>query len=678
MRFRWPSVFLGLLVAMAAFLIVSRSASAPPPAPPGLEKIQHFVFIMQENRSFDEYFGTYPGVDGVSSGVCLQGPPNTPCVQLYHDTNDVNRGGPHTWNNAVADIDDAKMDAFVSQSYGANTTNCVPPDPSCAPGADPRDVMGWHDYNEIANYWNYAHLYVLQDRMFESITSYSLPAHLYMLAAQDGGYLGRTLASEPTSYSFPEITELLESGKVTWKYYITSGTEPDTEDGTVVGTLPAQAQDPYKYGYWNPLPAFPAVMNSPTQKKGLVDLSEFYDDCKNGTLPQVSWIIPTSPVSDHPPAQVSASMEYVTGLVNSVMNSSQWNSTAIFISWDDWGGFYDHVVPPKVDYYGLGIRVPGLVISPYAKQGFVDHNTYSFESWLRIVEERFGITPMTARDNTALDMIDSFDFTQQPRAPLPLATTFSGSPYPQPLQTIVHAANTVTVASAASGGQTLAAEAIASLYGSSLASSTVAASTTPLPTTLAGDTVTVTDAMGASRAAALFFVSPAQINFQIPPGTANGTATVAVAASGGTTFTGTVPIATVAPAFFAYGGGTGPAAGYVQTVGADGSQTTQAIVQCDASGNNCVASPIDLGAGTNQVYLVLFGSGIRYRSSLANTSITIGSATLPLLYAGAQGTFAGLDQVNVLLPHTLAGSGQVSVVLKADGAYSNAVQVNFK
>jgi phospholipase C len=437
MNFRWPAISLVLLLAASALVIVSHGASAPP-RPAGLEKIQHFVFIMQENRSFDEYFGTYPGVDGFPSGVCLQGPDSgKPCVKPYHDTNDVNRGGPHGWANSLAAVDGGKMDGFMRESYKGRQTVCTPPDPNCTPGQDPNDVMGWHDYHEIANYWNYAHLYVLQDRMFESVASYSLPAHLYMLAAQSGGYTGDH-QPKPATYSFPEITELLGSGKIDWKYYITSGNTPDTADGSVVGKLTDQEQDPYKYTFWNPLPAFPAVMNDKAQKSRLVDLSVFYDDCKNGTLPQVSWVIPSGPVSDHPPAKVSSSMEYVTGLVNSIMKSSQWNNTAIFISWDDWGGFYDHVAPPAVDKYGLGIRVPGLVVSPYAKQGYVDHKTYSFESWLRIVEERYGVTPMTARDNAAFDMIDSFDFTQQPRAPALLATTAQGSPYPQPLQTIVH------------------------------------------------------------------------------------------------------------------------------------------------------------------------------------------------------------------------------------------------
>ncbi len=411
--------------------LISGSAS-------GLNKIQHFVFIMQENRSFDSYFGTYPGADGIPQGVSVPNPNGSP-VAPYHDTNDINRGGPHGWDNARADIDEGKMDGFVIQSYRAKTAGSAPTtNPNVARGANALDVMGYHDDHEIPNYWNYAHLYVLQDRMFESVASYSLPAHLYMLAAQSGGYVGSKGQPKPSTYSFPEITELLASGKISWKYYVTSGSIPDTEDDHVVGTIPQQQQDPHKYTLWNPLPAFPKVVNDPTQNSRLVSTAQFYQDAENGTLPQVSWVIPSGAVSEHPPAGVEEGMAYVTGLINSVMQGPDWDSTAIFVSWDDWGGFYDHVPPPSVDQYGYGIRVPGLVISPYAKEGFVDHNTYSFESWLRIVEERFGVQPLTARDTNARDMLTAFDFTQKPREPVMLSATELGSPYPQPLQAIQH------------------------------------------------------------------------------------------------------------------------------------------------------------------------------------------------------------------------------------------------
>jgi phospholipase C len=269
------------------------------------------------------------------------------------------------------------------------------------------------------------------------VASYSLPAHLYMLAAQSGGYTGYK-QTQPSSYTFPEITLLLMSGKVTWNYYVTSGKIIDPVGGQVVGSESQEEQEPDKYTLWNPLPAFPAVQNNPAQKSHLVGTGQFYKDTAAGTLPQVSWVIPSGAVSEHPPAGVKQGMAYVTGLVNAVMQGPDWNTTAIFISWDDWGGFYDHVVPPKVDVYGYGIRVPGLVISPYAKQGYIDHKTYSFESWLKIVEERFGVQSMTQRDTNALDMIDAFDFTQQPRSPVLLSPTLEGSSYPQPLQTLRH------------------------------------------------------------------------------------------------------------------------------------------------------------------------------------------------------------------------------------------------
>jgi phospholipase C len=431
-----------LLLLTILICAVALNTTSDASIPPGLEKIEHFVFIMQKNRAFDEYFGTYPGADGIPSGVCLPDSVGGGCVAPYHDTNDVNRGGPHGWDNAHADINNGKMDGFVKEAYKGKSAkgqeSCKPPSPHCTPGKDPRDVMGYHDYHEIPNYWNYARLYVLQDRMFESVASYSLPAHLYMLAAQSGGYTGKG-QPKPSTYNFPEITELLTSGKIDWKYYVTSGKIPDTEDAEVVGTMPMQEQDPKKYTLWNPLPAFPKVKNDSAQFSRLVDTAQFYKDARDGNIPQVSWVIPSSNVSEHPPAGVREGMAYVTGLVNAVMEGPDWDTTAIFLSWDDWGGFYDHVAPPKVDEYGYGIRVPGIVISPYAKQGYIDHNTYSFESWLKIIEERFGIQPMTARDTSAGDMLQAFDFNQKPRLPLILGATREGSAYPQPLQTIARA-----------------------------------------------------------------------------------------------------------------------------------------------------------------------------------------------------------------------------------------------
>jgi phospholipase C len=147
-----------------------------PEAPAGVEKIQHFVFIMQENRSFDSYFGTYPGAEGIPPGISFVDPHDGSTVTPYHDSNDINRGGPHGWDNAQADIDNGKMNGFLQESYKGRNADGTSFNPANTPGRNPKDVMGWHDYREIPNYWSYARLYVLQDRMFESVASYSLPA----------------------------------------------------------------------------------------------------------------------------------------------------------------------------------------------------------------------------------------------------------------------------------------------------------------------------------------------------------------------------------------------------------------------------------------------------------------------------------------------------------------------
>jgi uncharacterized protein (TIGR03437 family) len=557
------------------------------------------------------------------------------------------------------------MDGFLVQSFlGISTGDCKPPAPNCTPGHDPTDVLGWHDWHEIPNYWSYANLYVLQDRMFESVASYSLPAHLYMLAAQSGGYVGSTGQAKPSSYGFPEITELLTSGKIDWKYYVTSGTTPDTEDGEAIGNTNQQQQDPKTYTLWNPLPAFPAVKGDSAQWNRLVDTSQFYMDAANGALPQVSWVIPSGAVSEHPPSGVQEGMAYVTGLVNAVMKGPQWNTTAIFIAWDDWGGFYDHMVPPAVDKEGLGLRTPGMVLGPYARQNFVDHKTYSFESWLKIVEERFGVNSLTARDNTANDMIDAFDFTQSPRAPVVLDPSVTGSPYPPVLQTISRPAGGLVVTNTPDGGYSLAPGALASGYGTNLANSAMAASSSALGTSLGGVSVLVTDGAGTSANALLYYVSPSQVNFVVPASLAGGVATVTVSNNGVKAGSGAALLYGSAPALIsADASGSGYAAALAVT-----SSGYSLIASCGASG--CAPNAIDVSSGA--VYLELFGTGIRNGSKV---TVMIGNEVAGVAYVGPQSTYPGLDQVNALIPTDLTRRGRLSVVVTVDGQTSNPVWI---
>jgi uncharacterized protein (TIGR03437 family) len=237
---------------------------------------------------------------------------------------------------------------------------------------------------------------------------------------------------------------------------------------------------------------------------------------------------------------------------------------------------------------------------------------------------------------------------------------------------------TVSAASGKTGG--VAAESIVSAYGLGLATSTQSATMLPLPLDIAGTSVKVKDSAGREQAAPLFFVSPGQINYLIPPGSANGLAVVTVTSAGNVVATGTVRIGAVAPGLFsANASGRGVAAALAVRVTADGNQTTQLIFQCGTSPGSCVASPIDLGSSTDQVILLLFGTGIRGRSSPSAVTATLGGQSVQALFAGPQGVYAGLDQVNLgPLPRTLSGRGELDLVLTVDGLKANTVTVAIK
>jgi phospholipase C len=422
----------------------------------GIHKIRHIIVIMQENRSFDSYFGTYPGANGIPmhNGVpdkCVNDPATSKCVAPYHDSNDVNHGGPHSAVDAQSDIDGGRMDGFISRAErGGIRCQGMNTNPRCE-GSTVPDVMGYHDRSDIPNYWTYADDFVLQDAMFEPNASWSLPEHLFMVsewsakcsvkddpsscvnALQAPDNPGRPRGNRtfvPPNYAWTDLTYLLHKHNVSWAYYIFAGTEPDTEDGSMNGRQGRLG--PRTPGIWNPLPYFTTVRQD-GELSNITSIDAFFKAARAGTLPAVSWICPNGKVSEHPPARVSDGQAYVTSVVNAVMQGPDWNSTAIFLTWDDWGGFYDHVAPPVVDENGYGLRVPGLVISPYAKRGFIDSQTLSFDAYVKFIEDDFlsgeRIDPRTdgrpdprpdVRETQSIlgDLRKDFDFTQAPRAPV--------------------------------------------------------------------------------------------------------------------------------------------------------------------------------------------------------------------------------------------------------------------
>jgi phospholipase C len=443
-------------------------------------KIQHVIIIMQENRSFDSYFGTFPGANGLPQGTCVPIDPKRPkrgCVAPYHDPHDINAGGPHFNGSAQFDLDNGidqdMLDGFVeAQTKGGAGTRCkAAGDPQCVAvlqGISRHDVLGYHTADDIPNYWTYARDFVLQDQLYESVRTWSWPAHIELTSEWVATCKNplkalsckTTLLPPPPKkqkhISFPWVNlfQLLDLQGVSWKYYLQAGYEPDCEDGEM-SCAPA-VQKPGQPSIWNPTPLYSTVQAAGADYLAQHNPSttQFMADLQNGTLPQVSWLIPNAETSEHPPTRITTGMNYVTTLINAVAQSPYWKTTAIFVTWDDWGGFYDHVDPPNVDknhsitpIQGYGLRVPGLMISPWARAGKIDSAVLSFDNYAILIEDLFAsgarldpaklgnpdhrpdirdeITAVTFLDGTTArvgDLLNEFDFTQKPLAPPVLST----------------------------------------------------------------------------------------------------------------------------------------------------------------------------------------------------------------------------------------------------------------
>jgi phospholipase C len=451
----------GSIALFCALLVGVALPSSPARAglePTGLSKLKHLIFIIQENRSFDNYFGTYPGAAGFPSPLpCL---PSmwypSQCFPPFADHSDSNAGGPYDNEYQLSDIDGGAMDGFViEREKELKNSKCKPQDvgtnklvvmnddevgPLLAKCT--MDVMGYHDGSDLPNYWAYAQQYVLMDHFFESIHSQSHPSHLAIFSmwsakcaqlnppdvnscvadGQPGNIWGQKGYNEP--YLWTDITYLLWQNSIDWRVYLDGGLG-NLHDHNKVGAI------------WDVLPGFEKV-----QEDGQVGnaenylLPDFFNDAAAGTLPPVSWVLPHYYDSEHPQASIAAGQTYTTSLINAVMSGPAWKDSAIFIVWDDMGGFYDNMAPPfSFDTLGLGIRVPSLLISPYAKKNFIDHQVCSTDCYLKLVEDVFiggARLSSTGRpdpradyrdEQTAYgDLANDFDFVQQPRPPMLLST----------------------------------------------------------------------------------------------------------------------------------------------------------------------------------------------------------------------------------------------------------------
>jgi phospholipase C len=360
----------------------------------GSSPIKHVVVIVEENHTFDNYFGTFPGANGIA-GATSQPSTNAPNAQLVApyviDTATISHDLSHTWASAHQAYDGGKMDGFVIASNSSLS-------------------MGHFDPSLIPNYWDYASKFVLLDNFYTSVMGPSLPNHLYLIAGQSGG-----LTSDASSgiinfqssdvynntFYFKTIMDELDASNVSWKYY---------------------AGNYSMLNNWNPLPAFASFKIDQARMLNLASPQQFFTDLASHNLPSVVWIMPGSDQSsEHPPYDISVGEQSTVSIINALMASEYWNSTAVFLTWDDYGGWYDHVSPPQVDQFGYGFRVPCLVISPYAKTGVVDHTKADFTSILKFIETVHSLPPLTSRDASANDLMEAFDFSQAPPKRLVLA-----------------------------------------------------------------------------------------------------------------------------------------------------------------------------------------------------------------------------------------------------------------
>jgi phospholipase C len=439
----------------------------------GINNITHVVIVVQENRSFDHYFGTFPGADGLPRDahgridVCVPDPEADRCWHPYHDMNLFDAGGPHGVIASREDANGGRMDGFV-RSLEAIGNGCEK-HPTAFPcrraKAGPQgqpDILGYHTAREIPNYWAYARHFLLQDHMFAPSDSWTLPSHLYLVsgwsatcpdlndpmscrsdlelpggnAAPSGHKMWAPRDGAPRPYAWADITWLLNEHGMSWAYYVGPGTciVPPCAGLDGPSTAPVQ----------NPLPGFQTVQQD-RQLHNVRSSDRYFSAARGGTLPSVSWVMPTEDLSEHPPDNVADGEAWVTKVVNAAMRGPGWLHTAIFLTWDDWGGFYDHVRPTKVDENGYGIRVPGILISPWARQGFIDHQTLSFDAYLKFIEDRFlggaRIDPATdgwpdarpgVREGFSRlgDLYAEFNFAQDPIPPLILEPYPPGLPGP--------------------------------------------------------------------------------------------------------------------------------------------------------------------------------------------------------------------------------------------------------
>ena len=405
---------LPVLIAALSLAVPSAASAAVAPTTP----IRHVVVLMQENHSFDNYFGTYPGADGLPPGTCLP--------KSFQDATLGCSGPAHVGGRAVLGLGSdpglfarqyhgGRMDGFVAAFRVGRGLGGLP------------NPLGYYDDRDLPYAWNLADRYVLFDRFFSSARGGSVWNHLFAISATPGNAAADALPRR----GYPATTTIfdrLEGAGLPWKFYVKGYDPTNTIDSPGVGDRASQLLQV-------PLLAMPRIIHTPQLAAHVVDMEEFYRDAQAGRLPAVSYLAPGG-MSEHPPSAPRGGQTFVRTVVNELMRSPDWESTAFVLTYDSWGGWYDHVKPPTVDRYGYGFRVPTLLVSPYARRGKIVHETLDYTSILRFIEDNWRLAPLSKRDASATSIASAFDFTAGARAPV-LVSTDRSVPPTNPVRTRV-------------------------------------------------------------------------------------------------------------------------------------------------------------------------------------------------------------------------------------------------
>ncbi len=402
-------------------LFVLLIGASGPPAGASLTKtpIQHLIVLMQENHTFDNYFGTYPGADGFTADTCVPVNPfevsKTECVEPFRIGDLPIENLDHSRQTFRLQYNEGRMNGFI---HALNIRN-----------QDGRLAVGYYDDQELPFYWNLADEYVLFDRFFSSAAAGSFMNHVYWVTASPGR--GRDKATPEGLGDLPTIFDRLEEQGISWKFYIQKYDPNLTYRSLVVGApRPPQIE-------WVPLLSIDRFIDDPQLNRRITDLDEYYEDLRAGELPAVTFVKAIGS-SEHPPGSLQAGQRTSRTMLQALMLSDAWDDSAFLITYDDWGGWYDHVAPPQVDEYGYGFRVPALLVSPYAKQGYIDNTELDYTSILRFIEDNWGLEPLTSRDAKANSLDNAFDFTQPPRNPRIIPSQrYLGEKSPGPNVTVI-------------------------------------------------------------------------------------------------------------------------------------------------------------------------------------------------------------------------------------------------